>query len=151
MVLNIGEETRGSILRERSIRTPNLLIRLFKFKKLNYYKYYYGEIVYSVRILQFIALGLTFLSWIMVLILHIFLKPSAMYNFEKFIVLDYPQVGAQELFLHIFNDINNLQSQYFLFFPYLIKLVIDCVIIFHNLFVLWDINLIPSNVTITNY
>lgn len=29
--------------------------------------------------------------------------------------------------------------------------MLDCVTIFHNLFVLWDINLVPSNMNITNY
>jgi hypothetical protein len=38
-----------------------------------------------------------------------------------------------------------------LFFPYLMKIVLDCVIIFHNLFILWDVNLVPSYVNITNY
>jgi hypothetical protein len=44
-----------------------------------------------------------------------------------------------------------LQAQYLLFYPYLIKIVIDCVVIFHNLFVQWDINLVPYDISITNY
>lgn len=38
-----------------------------------------------------------------------------------------------------------------LFYPYLVKLVLDCVVMFHNLFVLWDVNLVPSYVSITNF
>jgi hypothetical protein len=38
-----------------------------------------------------------------------------------------------------------------IFYPYLVKLVLDCVVIFHNLYILWDVNLVPSNVSITNY
>ena len=38
-----------------------------------------------------------------------------------------------------------------IFYPYLVKLVLDCVVMFHNLYILWDINLVPSNVSITNY
>ena len=38
-----------------------------------------------------------------------------------------------------------------IFYPYLVKLVLDCVVMFHNLYILWDINLVPSNVNITNY
>jgi hypothetical protein len=38
-----------------------------------------------------------------------------------------------------------------IFYPYLVKLVLDCIILFHNLFVLWDVNLVPSYVNIINY
>lgn len=38
-----------------------------------------------------------------------------------------------------------------LYFPYLVKLVLDYVVFFHNLFIQWDINLVPSNIKITNY
>lgn len=38
-----------------------------------------------------------------------------------------------------------------LYFPYLVKMVLDFVVFFHNLFILWDINLVPANIGITNY
>lgn len=38
-----------------------------------------------------------------------------------------------------------------IFYPYLVKLVFDAVIMFHNLFILWDVNLVPSYVSISNY
>ena len=38
-----------------------------------------------------------------------------------------------------------------IFYPYLVKFVLDCVVMFHNLYILWDVNLVPSNVSITNY
>jgi hypothetical protein len=51
----------------------------------------------------------------------------------------------------IFKSIFALQAQYLLFYPYLMRIIMDCVTIFHNLFVQWDINLVPSNVQVTNY
>jgi hypothetical protein len=30
-------------------------------------------------------------------------------------------------------------------------ILMDCIIIFHNLYVAWDVNLVPADVTITNY
>jgi hypothetical protein len=56
-----------------------------------------------------------------------------------------------ERFVGVLQQIANLQSFYLLFFPYLTMIIMDCVVIFHNLFVIWDINLVPANVTIKDY
>lgn len=36
MVLNIGDECRGSVMRERSLRAPGFLNQLLKFKEIKY-------------------------------------------------------------------------------------------------------------------
>ena len=51
MVLNIGDECVNSVMRERTLRTPSIFTRLFKFKEVKYQKYYYGEMVHNIRIL----------------------------------------------------------------------------------------------------
>lgn len=51
MVLNIGDECLGSVMRERQLRLPSLFTRFLRFKEVKYQKYYYGEMVHNVRIL----------------------------------------------------------------------------------------------------
>jgi hypothetical protein len=51
MVLNIGDECPGSVMRERNLRSSNILNKIFRFKELKYNRYYYGEMVYNIRIL----------------------------------------------------------------------------------------------------
>jgi magnesium-transporting ATPase (P-type) len=83
MVLNIGDECYGSVMRERQIRAPSIFNWLLKFREIKYQKYYYGEMVFNVRVLQTFALLFTFASWIMVLFGDLILSSSPLGNFKR--------------------------------------------------------------------
>lgn len=51
MVLNIGDECPGSVIRERNLHTPSNWSKILRFKEVKYNRYYYGEMVYNIRIL----------------------------------------------------------------------------------------------------
>lgn len=81
MVLNIGDGCYGSVMRERSVRAPNLFNWLLKFREIKYQKYYYGEMAFNIRVLQVFALLFTFVSWIMTLFGDIILVSSPLGKF----------------------------------------------------------------------
>jgi len=87
----------------------------------------------------------------MVIFVHLILGSTPLSTFEETVLQVSIKQTTAEALPQTMVDIVSLQSQYFLFYPYVIKIVIDCVVMFHNLFVLWDINLVPSNINITNY
>jgi len=87
----------------------------------------------------------------MVIFVHLILGSTPLSKFEETVLQVSIKQTTAEALPQTMVDIVSLQSQYFLFYPYVIKIVIDCVVMFHNLFVLWDINLVPSNINITNY
>jgi hypothetical protein len=135
MVLNIGDECFGSVVKEESLRTPNLFNRIFRLKEVKYQKYYYGEMVHNVRILQFIALALSFVSWFLVIFVHLILGATPLSKFELNIMNSDLELQFDLSQSEITTRIISLQSQYLIFYPYCIKIVMDCVVIFHNLYV----------------
>jgi hypothetical protein len=106
--------------------------------------------VHNVRILQVLAIVFTFVSWFMIIFIRV-LGATPLSNFEETVVKSQLKTDRSDVYSELVTAIASLQSQYLLFYPYVIKIVIDCVVLFHNLFVLWDINLAPSNINITNY
>ena len=86
MVLNIGDECLGSVMRERSMRIPSFFNRIFRFKEVKFQKYYYGEMVHNIRILQLLAFVLSFFSWIMIVFVHLILGTTPLEKFEKAII-----------------------------------------------------------------
>ena len=82
MVLNIGGECLGSVIRDRNLRVPSFFTRIFKFKEVKYQKYYYGDLVHNIRILQLIAFGLSFISWFMIILVHVIVGISPLSKFE---------------------------------------------------------------------
>lgn len=90
--------------------------------------------VFNIRVLQVFALLFTFVSWIMVLFGDIILVSSPLGNFvRKFVNND--KESTQISFKQIVVDVTSIQTQYMLFFPYLVKMVLDYVVFFHNLFI----------------
>lgn len=66
MVINVGNQCQGSVVGDREKNTQNPFSRIYKFKDFAYTKYYYGDIIHNVRIIQVVVIFLTFLSWIIV-------------------------------------------------------------------------------------
>lgn len=110
MVLNIGDECLGSVMRERQLRTPSVFSRLLRFKEVKYQKYFYGEMVHNVRILQLIALLLSFLSWVMIVFVHLLLGSTPLARFEQNILLSKYHEEIQDSVSEILNGICDLQS-----------------------------------------
>ena len=153
MVINVGDQCQGSVMGDREQNAQNPFTRLLKFKDIRYVKHYQGEIVYTVRILQVIAILITFLSWIIVIFADFHITSFGLTEFREQI-LGYPNTtgfSKSEVFKNTIKSFTALQTHYMIFYPYLVKLVLDCVVMFHNLYILWDVNLVPSNVSITNY
>jgi len=86
LVLNIGDECLGSVMRDRSLRAPSLFNRMFRFKEAKYQRYYYGEMVHNVRILQLISICISFLSWVMIVFVHLILGSTPLSKFEANII-----------------------------------------------------------------
>jgi hypothetical protein len=82
LVLNIGDKCLGSVMKDRQNRAPSFFNRLFKFKEVKYHKYYYGEMMHNVRILQILAISISFLSWLLIVFVHLILGQTAMTKFE---------------------------------------------------------------------
>jgi len=114
-------------------------------------KYYYGDIVHNVRLLQAVVILISFLSWIFVVFSNFGSNQAGLYGFQTVILNLNRNETSADVFRDTIRGFTELQTQYMLFFPYLMKIVLDCVIIFHNLFIIWDVNLVPSYVNITNY
>ena len=87
IVLNIGEECLGSVMRERNNRTPSFFAKLIKFKELKYHKYHQGDMKYNIRILQVLSVGLSFLSWFTVLFAQLVLGRTGLVDYEENVLM----------------------------------------------------------------
>lgn len=59
---------------------------MFRFKEIKYQKYYFGEMMHNVRILQFLALALSFISWFLIIFVHMILGATPLSKFEENII-----------------------------------------------------------------
>lgn len=75
----------------REFIQQSLLSRLLKFKDARYIRHQQGEVVYTARILQLIAIFVTFLSWIIVIFAQFNITKNGLNGF-RVLILGYPDI-----------------------------------------------------------
>ena len=99
----------------------------------------------ALRTIQLFSILYCLLPCILVLFEDFALKNTSMGKFANIFINLIPKNGTDKLSIMF-----DVMAGFMFNLPYLSHLTMECVVYFHTLFVLWDINLVPANIKFTN-